>query len=161
MERFSVINNISKEDYKKLILKRAYRKPAVIFVTLVGLAMLLVVVLGMSGIIPVSEASQPPIMQIVIALLAFAMPLITMRSAAKNYDNSPIMHGDVRYTFSDEEITSVSPNIDASYKWESIIKTEDVAGYLLLYIGAMNAIILRKDIFTHDQLQEINRKVAR
>jgi hypothetical protein len=161
METFSVINNISKEEYKKLILKRAYRKPAAIFVTLLGLVMLVVVVLGMVGIVPLPEASKPPIMQIVIAVLAFAMPFITMRSAAKNYDNSPIMHGEVRYTFSDEEIMSVSQNIDATYKWESIIKTEDVAGYLLLYIGAMNALILRKDIFAHEQLQEIKRKVTR
>lgn len=95
-----------------------------------------------------------------LSLLIFAIRLIIMRFAVKEYKSEPNAKGETTYIFSAEGIRLKSERSDTLYKWEDIKRATQKKEMLILYVTTIKAIVLPKRFFKTEKDIELFKGIV-
>ena len=156
MEAFSVITQLTKEQYSRLVLRQTYKQVYVRYLTIVGVIIFLTSILELLHIIHIY--SETPVFQFIFGLLVLTFPLLIMSQSKKAYDSNQKLQHDIKYTFREENINIQTFSSYGTFDWSNIIKTEEIGNYLFLYSGKTAAEIIEINKLSKEQLDYIKSK---
>jgi uncharacterized membrane protein len=159
MDNFTITTLFTKKDYIKFLYRRVYRNPVIIFVTLVGLFLLVTPVLKIFGL--VIYDSKTPYTDLITGLFLILTPIVAVLIIAKGHSSSPSMQHEVTYTFGEEGVFAKGLTFESNLKWAHIIKTKEIKKYLLLYSSTKLVNFIAKDKLSEEEIQFIKSKVKK
>ena len=128
-----------------------------IFFTMLGVVALIINVLGWAGILTTTSINFFP--WLIFMLFPLVIPIFTINQARTIYKSSPRLQQGVTYTFSEQGIHVKSVDNEGSYDWQDFMRVEDLGKFLLLSPAPNMAEILKKALFTDEQLAFIKKSV--
>jgi len=132
--------------YLKLMYTLTYRKPLIIFLTIIGLMMFFGSILYLLGFkIPFDG---PPIFQITFGFFITAiLPFSVYRSGKKNFFSHGRLHEKIIYEFTEEKIKQVGETFNSEMDWTKIYKIQELKDWILIYQNRQMAFLLPKKSF--------------
>jgi hypothetical protein len=155
---FSITNRLTIGDYTRILLKKTFKRPAMIFLSLLGIISLIVYILSLAGIVPAATRDWFPW---VFILFPFVIPLITIYKARAIYKASRRMKEGVFYTFSEDSLYAKAVDSEWTYNWDTIIHFEETRDLLLLYPTKTSAEIIKKEYLSPEQIDFIRIKTGK
>ncbi|WP_298153598.1 YcxB family protein [Flavobacterium sp.] len=146
MESFSIVSNMSKNQYLKVMLLGLYSKPAFIAVVLFG-----------GYLVIFNESYQ----QVVLGLAFVLSPVIIALIAARQFGSSPGSGDDIAFTFGENGITVEGSTCRSEFTWEHIVKQKEISNFLILYHSKRVGNFVDKRKLSAAQLQFIKDCVGK
>ena len=159
-EPFVIQSKISEKEYVNTILRLTYRKPLILYITIVGILMLIYSLLERFHLMSTNNSGPfTSEMRIVFGFIILLSPVLTKFQLTKIYKKSPRLHEEIEICFSDERIIMKANTFSATYNWISIVKIEKIGNFLLLYTGKMVAEFVNTDGLRKHQIELIQNKI--
>jgi hypothetical protein len=124
----------------------AYRKPIMIFLTIVGLIMFIGSIFYFLGFnVPIDS---PPYFQIVFGFFIIGiLPFSIYRNGKKNFSSHGRLQEKIIYEFTDEKIKIVGETFNSELDWTKTYKIAELKDWILIYQNRQIANILPKESF--------------
>lgn len=134
-----------------------YRKPIMIFLTIVGMVMFGGSVFYFLGFqVPVDS---PPYFQLVFGFFIVAfIPFSIYRTGKKNFYSHGRLHEKIIYEFTDEEIKQMGETFSLNTGWTKIYKIQERNNWILIYQSRQLFNLIPKESFG-DRLPEFKELV--
>ena len=134
------------KSYLKLMYSLTYRKPIMIFITIVGLIMFLSSIFYFLDFnVPVDS---PPYFQIVFGFFIIAfLPFSIYWSGKKNFSSHSRLQERIIYEFTDEKIKITGETFSSELDWTKTYKITELKDWILIYQNRQIANILMKESF--------------
>jgi hypothetical protein len=153
MEDFSITTRLTEREYSKVIFTALYRKPGIVFTSILGV----IIILGGLKIIPFySDASY---LEIFIGLYFLLLPTIILLRYLKQFRSTPSLQGEIIYTFNEGGYIVQGLAFKAELQWVYIRKLQEINKFLILYHTEAAGNYIDKTKLTSEQLQFIKSKV--
>ena len=133
-------------EYRRLLFRNTYRSPAVIFLHVIGISMIIFYLMNRKS--PVWFPSF-------FGLFLLYLPISVHRTAANNYKSSKSLHEDLTFEFRPETIVVSGETYNTTMSWKTLYKIKDAGDWFMLYTNKTSAIIIPKKAF--DTQRELNR----
>lgn len=159
MEPFIVTIQLTKKDYLNLNLRLTYQNKFIITLTIAGVLLFVTSILRLLGIIQVNYIA--PSSSLAISVIILLAPFMILNNARRVYKATQRVQHEIEYSFSNDHIIVKGYHFEGSFTWDNIIKTKEIANFLLLYSGKTTANILKKDCLTPAQMEFIKLKCPR
>lgn len=159
MNAFSVDTILTRKDYTNYLYREIYRRPYSLFISILGLAMVLITLLDFMKII--NFYGDNPFFELGIGLLLLLSPTISVLIARSAYYSNPSLSHNITYTFGEEEIKIKGLTFDSTLQWNHIVKLKEFDHYLLLYSSKKIANFVKKNNLTKEQIDFIKSKVGK
>ncbi|HWK07936.1 MAG TPA: hypothetical protein VNS58_30115 [Puia sp.] len=158
MQPFTINNLISLEDYRYIVLRKTFKRPVTILLTVFGLAAIVINILSELKMVdgPITNLFGWPYM-----LFPFVVVAMAFYRAKVGYNSSARLKNGIDYTFSETELRAKAVDSEWAYQWGAIVKTEEMGKYLLVYSSKTNFELLLKEKMTEDQLNFIRVKTGK
>ena len=132
--------------YLKLMYTLTYRKPIMIFLSIVGLTMFIGSIFYFLGFnVPVDS---PPYFQIVFGFFIIAiLPFSIYWSGKKNFSSHGRLQEKIIYEFTDEKIKITGETFNSELDWGKTYKIKELKDWILIYENRQIANILPKESF--------------
>ena len=145
--------------YQRLIYTLTYRKPLIIFLTLIGAIMLVSVLLHYLGFH--TPVDSPPYFQLIFGLSMVAVfPLYIYINGKKNYASLCRFREKRVYEFTDEKIEITGETFHSELDWADVHRVKELNNWILIYQSRKVANIIPKSSFG-DKLDDFRRLVRR
>jgi hypothetical protein len=143
---------ITFREYIRLLYGLIYRKPVMILLMLVDLAMIVWIAGFYSGVLPLPE---PTIYQyITLVLITIVQPLVIFNTLWRSYRSSNHLQEMLEIEFTDQEIKMQAESFFMEIKWEKVFKVVEYRNWFLIYQNTLSAIIIPKGDFRGGELPE-------
>ena len=134
-----------------------YKKPAIIFITFIGIAML---TLSIAHFLGLYDAGGPPYYQLVFGLLVIGvLPFSVYRSANKNYNSNQRLTEVITYEFDHERVRIEGESFNSELTWPKTHKVLELKDWVLIYQNKLVANVIPKESFSSQQLTEFRQLV--
>ena len=140
MDKISVSQSLSQEEFVRYSLYRYFKRPLILL--LYTLIFIVTIFLFFSGGISDATITLLPLL-IVMALL----PLFLYLSARSIYRSSYAIQSTVFYEFSDTEIRARAEKFTYTQSWDLVYKVEESKSWFMIFTNRINAIYLKKENF--------------
>ena len=151
----TIKTKISFTEYLKLLLTLTYRKPMMIVILCVALAMLAWILGYYLHFLPVPK---PLIYQyITLALITVIQPLVIFNTIWINYYSSNHLRECLEIEFTSTEIKIHGDSFYLEMTWEKVYQVLELDHWLLFYQNNLNAIIVPKRSFPGEQAEEFKK----
>ncbi len=158
MKNIEVKVNVTKRQYLKFMFGRAYRRFAFIFITLAGLAMLVMTALYYKGDV---ESVAPPYFQLGFGLFSVVgIPLLMYYQALKNYKTNMLLKEKSIYLFDSKSVKITGDNFNSDLPWKAMYRVKESSNWILLYQNRQVANLLPKCCFSKQQLSDFRNLVS-
>ena len=145
------------EKYLRLMYIMTYRKPSVIFISIIGLVLLVGSILYFVGLNDVDI--DPPYIQVLIGIIAvIILPFSVFNSAKKNFSSNGRLQETINYDFSADKIRITGESFTSELDWAKTYKIIERKGWILIYQDKIVANIIPKESFG-DNLDEFKKIV--
>lgn len=132
--------------YLKLMYTLAYRRPIMIYLTIIGLAMFLLSIFHFSGIIVPFDS--PPYFQILFGFWIIALlPVSVYWSGKKNFSSNGRLQEKIIYEFTDEKIKITGETFSSEMDWAKTHKIIELKNWIIIHQNRQTANILPKESF--------------
>ena len=161
MNRYLEINtHLTWGEFKNFNLSLWYRKPAGIFLTIIGIGMLLLVLIYPFA--PSITSGKFPLTQLIFGLsFTLLLPYWIYRSAKKNYDTNSRINENITYKFDTEWIEIKGESFDAKLTWNKINKVVETKSSFVIYTTEMTVSIVPKKDMSSEQIIELSNMIKR
>ena len=151
-------SKISFKAYVKLLYTLIYRKPMMIVIVCVGLAMLVWILGYQFSLLPLP---RPLIYQyITLGLITIVQPLVIYSTIWNNYYSANHLRETLEIEFTKIEIKIHGKSFYTELTWEKTFRVEELNNWFLIYQNNLSAVIVQKKFFTKGQLQEFKTLVG-
>ena len=132
--------------YIRLMYTLTYRKPIMIFLTIVGFTMFIGSIFYFLGFnVPVDS---PPYFQIVFGFFIIAiLPFSIYRGGKKNFSTNGRLQEKIIYEITDEKIKQIGETFNSDMDWTKIYKILELNDWILIYQNRQIANLITKDSF--------------
>jgi hypothetical protein len=132
--------------YLKLMYTLTYRKPIVIFLTIIGWTMFIGSILYFMGFnIP---ADSPPYFHVCFGFFVVAiLPFSIYWSGKKNFASNSRIQERIVYEFIDDKIKITGETFNSELGWEQTYKIKELKNWILIFQNRQSANILPKEAF--------------
>ena len=156
MEPFTITVKLTTKEYSKVLYRVLYKKPSYILFTVVGLFMLLMATLEVTGVI---ESKDPSIFGFGVGLGLLSFPSILIWMSVKQLMANPSVASGIEFTFSEEGFKSRGETFNAEFTWSHILKQKEFGDFIVLYHNKTSGNFIRKSELSLAQLDFIKSKV--
>lgn len=132
-----------------------YRKPATIIFTCVGI---IYAAFLLAGIVPTNDNTYYYSAWFLV-LYAIFIPVAGALIARRHYTSNKAMQHERVYVFDDEKISYSGDGLQGYLEWKHFTKYRRVKHFLLLYMATKQAIFLKTDNLTEEQIAFIQSKI--
>jgi len=134
------------KTYLKLMYILTYRKPLVIFLTIVGL--ILIIISGLYFMRISMLFDEPPRLQLAVGIVIVTMlPFSVYRGAKRNFSPDSRLRERTVYEFTDENITINGETFQTVMDWSKTYKILELKNWILIYQNKLAANVLPKSSF--------------
>lgn len=141
------------EEYKKLIFILIYKKPIVIFITVLGLYMIVHASLSYFGIIRINN--NITIQFIFGIIITFLIPYNIYKSSKKNFETNKRIQEEIEYNFTNEKIIVKGESFNLEHEWNKITRIKELKDCFLIYQSKTSADIIPKRNLLESEIQEL------
>jgi hypothetical protein len=148
---------ITLKEYINLIYILSYRKGWMIFITIIGLLMLLVTIIYLIGTASMLFGKDfNPWSDIFLAFLFLvAIPISIYFSARSNYLSTKRLQEPIEYELSNESIRMTGESFNSELNWEQAYKIEELKNWFLIYQSKRTANFIDKKKLSAEQIQQL------
>lgn len=144
-----VKTQITFKEYLKLLLGLTYRKPMMILILLVDLAMMVWILGYYLDLLPVPK---PKIYQfITLILISFVQPFVIYNTIRQNYNSSSHLKEPLEIEITTSEIRVKGESFYTKILWNKIFKIVEYNNWFLVYQNNLSAIIIHKKDFQSNE----------
>jgi hypothetical protein len=135
--------------YLRLMFSLTYRKPLIIFLTIIGLMMFIGSILYFLGLnVPFD---RPPYFQIILGFIIVGIiPFSIYRSTRKNFSSEGRLQEKTIYEFTDDRIKITGETFSLEMTWTKVYKIIELKEWILIYHNKLVANIIPKESFGED-----------
>ena len=149
---------ITFKEYVKLLYGLTYKKPMMIVILCVGVAMIIWITGYYLHYLPVPK---PMFYQYTtLTLISVVQPLAIFLTIRKNYYSGNHLQEPLQIELLPEDIKMTGNSFYMEIKWEKMFKIVELPNWFLLYQNNLSAIIIPKKAFNERQENEF-RKILR
>ena len=151
------ITTVSLKEYIKLMYILTYKRGWMIFITIIGLLMLCVTIIYLSGTLPILfQKDYSPWTNIIFGFLFLvAIPFSVYFSSKRNYFATKRLHEQIEYEFSNETMKLTGESFNTEMKWDQTYKIEELNNWFLIYQSKKTANLIPKTNLTAEQIQNL------
>lgn len=153
MEGFSITTRLTEKEYSRVLFTVLYRKPGIIFASILGV----MIILG--GLKIISFYSDASDLEIFIGLYFLLLPTIIVLRSLKEFRSAPSLQAEIIYTFNESGIIVQGFAFRSEVQWVYIKNLQETNKFLILYHTAAAGNYIDKTKLTIEQLQFIRSKV--
>jgi hypothetical protein len=159
MDKISVKTKLTLKDYRALLFSLTYRKPMVIFLSLIGILMFVTSILYFLGIF--KSFSSPPYFQFVLGLFViFILPLSIHFQAKRNLISNKRLSEVITYEFTDDQVGMIGESFTSSYNWEKINKLQVTKKWVLIFQSKAIANVIKRDCFNESDFDKLIQLIS-
>jgi len=141
------------QDYRSLLFQLTYKKPLIIFITIIGLGSLITSILYFLGLF--NSFSSPPYLQLFFGIfIVFFLPFSIYRQANKSLKGNKRLSESITYEFSQEHVSLTGESFSSTYTWDKIPKIIINKKWILIYQNKTTANIIMRNSFQEADLLE-------
>ncbi|MEO1011811.1 MAG: YcxB family protein [Bacteroidota bacterium] len=153
MEKIRIESKLTSTEYIRLMFRLTYKRPIFIFITVVGLIMLVSSALYFLGLFTAMD--RPPYFQLGFGLFAlFFLPFSVYRSAKRNFDSHKRLKEKIIYVFDEEKISISGDSFASEMDWPQTHKVLELNNWILIYQNKLVANVIPKKAFKNNDLKE-------
>jgi hypothetical protein len=143
---------ISFKEYLKLMYGLTYRKPIMILILAIDLAM----IIWIAGYyLHVLSLPKPTIYQfITLILITVVQPLVIFHTIRQNYKSSNHLGESLEIELTNSEIKMRGESFFTEIKWNKIFKIVEHNNWFLIYQNTLSAIVIPKKSFRQGEREE-------
>jgi hypothetical protein len=142
---------VSLKEYVKLMYGLAYRKPIMLFLIFVALALITWIVCYHLGVF---NLPKPVIYQyITLILICVVQPIAIYITIRKNYYSSNHLRETLKMEFTQNEIKITAESFYMEVYWDKMFKIVEQANWFLIYQNNLSAIIIPKKDFHNNEIE--------
>lgn len=156
---FSIISNLNKQDYVKVMFIGLYKKPKFIICSIVGLYLLITVLLNYLNVI--NYYAGIPLFEIIGGLFLLLVPSLIVLMAVSQFKSNTNFQNDITYSFSEDGILIQGTTFKSEISWIHIIKQKEISKFLVLYHTKKFGNFIDKSKLTKEQLLFIKLKTTK
>ena len=148
---------ISVEDYIKLNYILFYRRGMMIFLTIVGVLMLLVVFLYYSGIAPrIFAEGTVPFVQIIVGFsMVVGMPILIYFSSKKSFLSNLRLNEEIEYDFTYDKMKVTGESFSSELNLDKTFKIQELKDWFLVYQNNIVFNPIPKHTLNSDQITQL------
>jgi len=147
-----IASQITLKEYMKLLMGRAYHKPAMLVIVTVGVGMALWIISFHLGL---SFLPEPQYYQYTtLALIAVVQPTALFFITRKSYRSSSHLQEKVEMEFTPEHIRLRGDTFVTELTWAAVFKVVELPQWFMVYHNSLTAILVPKRSFHAAQEQE-------
>ncbi len=158
MDRIEIKSRVCKEAYVKLMMKLIYKRPATIFITLIGSAMLVFALLDIFNLMDAYEGF-PTVPLILGTAAVVVLPLANYRVNSKNFDSNKRLQEEIEYSFEENLMSIKGESFDTTLTWDKAYKVTELSSWILLYQTKQVMNIIPKSAFSELELNKFRTLV--
>ena len=141
------------KDYLKLQYVITYRNFWVLFITAMGLLMLVCAALEITGQLPVPDNGNLYI-QIFFGIYVLLLPALVYWKSKKNFKSNKLIQEDIIYELSPDKFAVSTPYSNSEIPWEKIYKIKELKDWFLIYHSNKIAHLIPKKCMTAAEIAE-------
>lgn len=158
MEKIQIETQLTFKEYAIFLYKETYKKPVVIFITFIGLLMLVLSTLYFLGLY--HNIDEPPYFQLIFGLfVSVLIPFSVYRSAKKTFTSSQRLKEKISYEFDPEKIKISGESFHSEMDWPQTHKIVELKDWILIYHNALIANVIPKRAFNDKDLNNFKELV--
>jgi hypothetical protein len=148
---------ITLKEYINLIYILTYKKGWMIFITIIGLLMLLITIIYLTGTAPILfDKDFNPRADIFMAFLFLvAIPVSIYFTAKSNYSSTKRLQEQIDYELSDQTIRISGESFNAVLNLNKAYKIEELKNWFLIYESKRTANFIDKRELSAEQIQDL------
>ena len=148
-------SRINFNDYLKLNYTLTYKNRWVIYISIIGLLMLVVTLLYYSGLMPEIFAKEnPPYFQLFFGLFTLVgIPSSIYFTAKKNFKTSERLQEDIEYEFTNDKFKLTGTSFSSEMTWDKTYKIQELKNWFLIYQNGKVANPISKRNLSLDQIE--------
>lgn len=152
-KHIEVTTRLELKQYTRLLYYLTYRKKAIIFMTGLGLYLMIPSVLMFLGVYTGGKGEPYP--QLIIGfLMAIVLPISIYFQAQKNYKGNKRLAENVKYIFNQDTVQIEGESFNSTLSWNKMHKVVEIKNWILIYENPQIAMFISKSSFTAEQLKE-------
>ncbi len=132
--------------YLRLMYTLTYKKPVMIFLSFIGLVILIGAILYFLGFnVPVDE---PPYFLLMYGFFTVVLiPILIYGTARKNFFTHGRLQEKMKYEFRDEKIKVTGETFNSEFDWAKLYKITELKHWVLIYQNKTIANLIPKESF--------------
>jgi len=149
-------NTITLKEYLIACMRILYSKP--ITLTMAGVGLVCAVLLATGTVTAAGSKSMDFYMTWLMIIVNIIAPLSDILVGIKFYNSSKAMRLEKQYIFDDTRISYKTEGAEGSVEWKFITKYKTVKHFILLYMASRQAIFIKSDGLTPEEINFIKSK---
>ncbi len=147
------------KEYVKLVFTLTYKKPVMIVIVCVGLAMLTWVVGYALGF---SFLPEPQFYQYTtIALILVVQPCMIFLTIRRTFISSNHLGESLRIAFDPEKISLTGAAFHTEFAWAGTFKVVELPHWFMVYQNTISAVLAPKRSFAPGEIEELKRMLKK
>ena len=134
--------HLSFHEYRKLIMLLTYKHPVMLFLTLIGLVLVLLPLFTTTGFTNVSY----------IGVVLILLPPASWIQARRQYDSNKPLSEKIEYVFTPDNISLTGQTFNTTISWESLYKVKEMRDWFLLYTNRQVAFVIPKSAWAEEDI---------
>ncbi len=156
MNELKIESRITQSDYTQVVYLLIYRKPLVLLISLMGLALIVLSLLYFLNIYTPTE--KPPYISLLAGMLIMIVfPVSIYRIAKRNFNSGNLLHENIIYTFTNDTVFLQGDSFAMTMSWKKIYKVKNLNKWILFYRDKDHMNFMIKNTFNNTQQKEFNR----
>ncbi len=159
----TINTKITEQDYTRLMFTITYRKPIMIFLSIIGLLNLTLGALVAAGVnIPTGDMGAYPTL-IFGLIITLVLPFSVYSSSKKAFAGHLRLHEQIAYTFNNEKIITAGESFNSELDWSKVFKIEELKQFFIIYQTPQAVNLIPKASLTglqQNELRSILRSVS-
>ncbi len=156
MNDLRIQSRITLNDYTKVVYLLIYRKPLVLLISLFGLVLIILSLLYFLKIY--TPTGNPPYFPLLAGMLiTVVFPVAIYRLARRNFNSGDLLHENILYTFTNENVFLQGDSFAMTLSWNKIYKVRNLNKWILFYQDRDHLNFLVRNSFSPAQQKEFNR----
>lgn len=136
-------------NYLRLIFITTFRNPWLIFLSCIGLIMLVSSIFYFIGFEMPFE--NPPYWQIILGFfIVVVIPFSIFYYAKRNYLSNKWLHENITYDISDDKLKIIGESFTSEFNWDNTLKILELKNWILVYQDRLVVNLIPKDCFGND-----------
>jgi len=159
MTEIKIDSKLDFKRYVKLLYYLSYKKSAFIFLTFIGLIMLIFSIFYFIGLF--KHADRPPYTQLFVGMVfTFMIPISIYIQAKRTFSSNSRLKELISYTFTHDKIFIDGESFKSEMTWDKLYKIQELKNWILIYTNKVVAHVIPKDSFDDIQLLKFREIVS-
>lgn len=142
----TIETKLDQKEYTRLMYVVTYRKPIMIFITIIGITMILSSIAYLIGYKDLF--TEPPyVLSAIGFIFVFLFPFSIYMNAKRNFSSYGKLQEKIIYEFTNEKIKVIGESFNSEMTWEKTFKITELKNWILIYQNKQVFFVIEKESF--------------